>query len=67
MTESRFVLTLVVLKGDTKRLEEVILETPPDEVHFAHQFKALKVVDDRLIVTSKGPSPLVEVSLSELS
>lgn len=62
----RFVLTLKVeRKGDTV-FEQPILETLPDELIFAYQFKEVVLEGERIIVKNKFGEPTFTLELSSL-
>lgn len=66
MDTERFVLTLRLERKGEVLHEASLLETKPDELCFAHQFKDLVIRDGKLIVTSSVSEPLVEFDLSSL-
>lgn len=64
ITEDAFRLRLVVTKGKTTVFDEVILETLPDVLLFAHKFKGLHVSGETVSVTSRKGPALLEFSVS---
>lgn len=66
MNTERFVLTLRLERRGEILYEAEILETKPDELCYAYQFKDLVIKDDKLVVTSRISKPLAEFDLNSL-
>jgi hypothetical protein len=63
----RFVLTLRLERKGAVVFDEVILETEPDEIIFAGDFKDVVLVDNTVVVTDKFGRPTFSLSLDSLS
>jgi hypothetical protein len=66
MTTAQFRLILLITKGKEVLFEQQILTTVPNEVVFAHEFKRVALVDDKLVVFDKFDNPLFELAVAEL-
>ncbi|WP_207398979.1 hypothetical protein [Bremerella alba] len=67
LTMTEFVLTLSIKKGNELLFERPILNTKPDELIFAHQFKDIAQSDGELVVTNKFGKTLYNLRLSDLT
>ena len=62
----KFVLTLKAEKEGATVFEEPILETKPDEIIFAHQFKEVVLEGETIVVKSKFGKPTFSLQVSSL-
>lgn len=67
MDSEKFTLTLRLEKKGVVLYESEVLETKPDALCFHYRFNDLVVEGNKLIVTSRISTPLVELDLSQLS
>lgn len=67
LSMSKFILTLSVHKSDEIVFEKTILETKPDEIIFAHQFKDIEQSDGQLVVTNKFGKTLCSLRVSDFA
>jgi len=66
LTNHNFTLTLRVAKDSKVIYESEVLNTPPDEIVFAHMFKDLIVTESGFQVTNKFDEVIYEQSISEM-
>lgn len=66
LTQEKFTLSLTVEKSGTTLFDSAILETDPDENAFAYRFKDVVLEGDKLVVTGKHSTNLIELPLSDL-
>jgi len=66
LTQAKFTLNLLVEKAGSAVFDAVVLETDPDENAFAYRFKDVVLQGDKLVVTTKTTSHLIEIPLSSL-
>lgn len=61
LDSERFVLTLQLERKGEVVFKEAILETQPDEIIFAHQFKDIVLDGDELVVMSRRGKPTFSI------
>jgi hypothetical protein len=66
LDSERFVLTLHVERKGEIVFNEHILETLPDEIIFAGQFRDITLIDNAVVVTDKFGDPTFSLSLDTL-
>lgn len=64
----KFTLRLIVLKKGKEIFNQIILETPPDEIVYHHKFKDVEIIDDKLTITTRlyGDKNLFQLPLYSL-
>jgi hypothetical protein len=67
ITIEKFQLRLIVKVENKEVFDGIVLETDPDEVAFHYLFKDIRIEEDKIIITSKLSTNLLEYSLKNHS
>ena len=67
LTMEQFTLRLQVERRKKLVLDEVVLQTDPDEIAFEYRFRDLAIESGSLLITSKVEEPLWKRTLESLS